>query len=137
MNAAMRGATRLAGDAAMDDHDAVRANRRRDFLLEIFERVAGLGENDDLAPQARDGVADDRIVEDRNQLTPLRILARLLQTERLVLQHLQVLDFGPQLVEVERGRRLVEDLLLGGLGFLARRFVDLVGVVARQVARAR
>ena len=56
--------------------------------------------------------------------------------KRLFLQHLQMLDLRPQLVEVERGRRLVEDLLLGGLGFLARRFVNLIGVVAWQVARA-
>ena len=73
------------------------ADGGRDLLLKVFQRVAGLGEDDDLAPQARDGVADDRIVEDRQQLTPFRVLARLLEAERLILKHLQVVDLGAQL----------------------------------------
>ena len=71
-------APRLARDAAVDDDDAVRANGRRDLLLKVFERVARLGEDDDLAPKAGGGVADDRVVQDRLQLPPLRVLARLL-----------------------------------------------------------
>ena len=45
------GAAGLAGYAAMDHHDGSRlADSRGDLLLQIFERVLRLGEDDDLAP---------------------------------------------------------------------------------------
>ena len=60
------GASRLARDAAMNDDYGRRApTRRHDLLLKIFQRVAGLSENHDFAPQTGSWIADDRIVEDR------------------------------------------------------------------------
>ena len=46
-------ASGLAGDAAMNHDDRWPiADARRDLLLQVFERVLRLGEDDDLAPQA-------------------------------------------------------------------------------------
>jgi hypothetical protein len=46
-----RGTAALTRDAAMDHHDRVGvAEPGGNLLREIFQRVLGLGENDDLAP---------------------------------------------------------------------------------------
>ena len=71
------GAARLAGDAAVDHDDGGGiADACHDLLLQIFERVPGLGEDDDLATKARGRIEHDRVVEDRLQLTPLGVLSR-------------------------------------------------------------
>ena len=108
--------------------------RRGDiFCCEIFERILGLGEDQDFPPQPRCRIEHDRFVEDRLQLAPFRVLAGQLQAQRAIFEVRQNGDFGFKFGERLRGGRLIEDLLFGRLGFLARGLVDLVGIVGRQI----
>ena len=128
------GAACLAGNAAMDHDDGSRlADPRGDLLLQIFERVLRLGEDHDLAPQARCGIEHDRLVEDRFKLSPFGVLPRQLQTKRPVLEILQDDDLGLQFGERCSRRRLIDDLLLSLLGFSSWYFVDVVGIIGRQM----
>ena len=73
------GAACLAGNAAMNhDHGCRLANPRCNLLLQIFERVLRLGEDDDLASQSRRGIQHQGLVEDRFQLPPFGVLPRQL-----------------------------------------------------------
>ena len=47
-----RGASRFAGDAAMDDDDAIRPDGGRNLLLKVFQGISRFSEDDDLAPEA-------------------------------------------------------------------------------------
>jgi hypothetical protein len=59
-------APRFAGNAAMhDDYGRGVAKPGGNFLLQVFERVLGLGEDQDFPPQASRWIEHDRFVKDR------------------------------------------------------------------------
>jgi hypothetical protein len=71
------GASRFSRDATVDYDDCCRiTDAAHDFLLQIIQRVLGLGEDQDFAPQTRNRIEDERIIEDRLQLAPFSILTR-------------------------------------------------------------
>ena len=59
-----------------------------------------------------------------------------MSAQRLVFEVLQDDDLGFEFAQGLGCGRLVEDLLFGGLGLLARRFVDFVRIVARKIGCA-
>ena len=81
-----RGLARLAGDAAVDlDHGLGAAEAGADLVGEVGERVARLGEDDQLAAVAG-GIGHQRLVEDALQLAPFGVGARAAERLGLLLE---------------------------------------------------
>ena len=76
-------------------------------LLQVFERVLGLGEDQDFPPQPGCWIEHDRFIKDRLQLTPLRVLPGKLQAQRASFEVGQNrylrLKFGERLLELVVG----------------------------------
>ena len=81
------------------------------------------------------GIEHDRLVEDRFELAPFGVLTGELQSERARLKIPEDDDLRFELGQRLRGRRLIDDLLLGFLGFLARRLVEIVRIIGRESRR--
>ena len=132
-----RGAPGFSCDAAVNhDHGSRVAKPGDNLLLQVFERVLGLGEDQDFPPQPGCRIEHDRFVEDRLQLAPLGVLPGKLQAQRASFEVRQNCDLGFEFGERLRGRRLIENLLLRPPLLRRRNFVDVVGVVGRQLWRS-
>ena len=153
----------FAAHAAVDDdHGLLAAKQRGDALFKIVERVAVLGEDDELLVRRRRWAAEscrrrrgrsglprygwrlpaapgEDFAEQAGQLAPLGVRAAAANGERERLQALQGLDLGLQLGDGAGGGRLVENLFLGGFDFVVRRVFEILDIlgVERRAAGAR
>ena len=85
-----------------------------DLVGEVGERVARLGEHDQLAPVAR-GIGHQRLVEDALQLAPLGVGARAAEHLGLSFELGQRRDLDLELGDGLRGGGAVDQLLLDRL----------------------
>ena len=148
----------LAADAAVDDDDGVRAAEEAgDAVVQIIERVAVLGEDDQLLMrrglrrrdragamgcegfrgaigprQARRG---EDFAEQAGEFGPLGIGAAAAHGERLGFERLERFDLAAQFGDGARRGGLVEDVLLGGGGFLVRGVLEVVEIIGGQAGR--
>ena len=128
----------LAGEAAVDlDHGLGAAEAGADLVGEVGERVARLGEDDQLAPVAC-GVGHQRLVEDALQLAPLGVGAGAAQRLGPLLEVGQDRDLGLELGDGLGGGGAVDQALLGGLDLVLGPVVEVleeVGPVGGELAR--
>ena len=125
----MKGLDRLASilppDTAVDDDDGLGpAEPRPDAVGQIVQRVARLGEDDQLAAVAV-AIGHQRVVEDIVELGPLGVGARPAQHRCLGFESAQRRNLCLQLGNGARGRRPIENGFLGRLGLVARCVLDL------------
>ena len=149
----------LAAHAAVDhDHGLLAAEQRGDAVLKIVQRVAVLGEDDELLVRrghgrrdragavgrsrfghaVGDGGGGEDLAQQACQFAPLGVLAAAADAERERFQAFQRLDLSLQLGDGARRGGLIEDLLLGGLDLVVRRIfqiLDVFGVQHRQRRR--
>ena len=128
VNALLRLAALLAAHPAVDrDHRLGAAQAASDPLFEIVQRVAVLGEDDELAAMAVGrrtslrGLAE--IDESSSHFGRCRSCGRCSASAS---RRLQRLDLGLQFGDGPRGRRLIDDLLLGLLDLVVGRVVEVV-----------
>ena len=120
------GLAHVARHAAMDDgHGLGFADALPDLAREIFERVARLGEDQELAALAGRLVDHRRLVEDFAELAPLGILARLAQSVSKLFEIAQDDQLGFQLGDRLGCRGAIRDLLLGLLQLGAAGLVEV------------
>ena len=146
----------FAADAAVnDDHGLLAPEQRGDAAHQVVERVAVLGEDDELLVRRRRGALDlaraircvrfshavgDRaggedFAEEACQLTPLGVGAAAANTEGECLQALQRLDLGPQLGDAASRRCLVENFFLGGFDLVVRRVFEVLDILGIEHGR--
>ena len=135
----------------MDDHHGLLATEQRgDALLQIIQRIAMLGEDDQLLMRGgcgrryragtirSDGLGD--LVRDRRgredgseqarQFAPLGIGSAATNRLGVAFQALQGFDLDAQLSDGACGGRLVEDLLLSDFDFVVGCFLKVLNVFA-------
>ena len=98
---------------------------------EIFERVAGLGEDDNLAARAALWIEYQRIIEDAVELAPLGIVSG---AAKYVRHSLETLQFGNLRLELGDGLRrccAVNKPILARFQFLAGRLLEVILVQGR------
>ena len=114
-----------AAHAAVDRLHRLRpAEQRPDPAREVVERVAVLGEHDQLAPLLAGSIRGERVVlEDRPQLRPLAIGLRRPDARSGLDQIAQFQQLGLELLDRPRRGRRVDQLLLDLLELLGRELV--------------
>ncbi len=136
----LRRAPLVARQPTMDRDDRLRPpEERADPLDEIVERVAVLGEDDELAPSAT-GIAHlGRLLEERRELGPLRVGAELPDLCGEGLELLEPFDLETELRDRAGGGGEIDRGLLGRLGLLGGRLVvvDLLDVGDRDRVELR
>ena len=142
----------FAAHAAVDDdHGLLAAEQRGDAGLKVVQRVAVLGEKNELlvwrgcGPRdlagaiwgdrfghtVSDGGGGEDLAQEACQLAPLGVRTAATDPERERLQAFQGLDLGLQLGDGACRSRLIEDLFLGGLDLVVGRvfqILDILGV---------
>ena len=131
-----RGPSPISRNPAVDHRDRAGLSRAvPDAAREIFERVAGLGEDHELAPGAGRtacGAGDQRIVEDPVELPPLGVLARPAERRRQRLQPAELRDLRFELGDGPRCGRAIDQPVLVSLPLLSGVvFVEVVFVERR------
>ena len=111
----------------MVDDGVGTAQHAGDLAVQVVQRVAVLGEDDELALPAG-GVVHLRVVlEEFGQLVPLAVLARGHDGLGLLLQPLEDADLGFELGDGFRGRGVVDQVLFEGLLLLGVQIVIVLG----------
>ncbi len=95
--------------AAVNGHDRiVAAQNASDLLMEVVQRVAVLGEDDQLALPPGGVSHFGCVLQDLRELVPFAVLARRDDTTSLLFQTLQNFDFRFQLVDRLGSRRIID-----------------------------
>ena len=131
------GAARLAGEPAVDlDHGFGAAEAGADLVGEVGERVARLGEDDELAAVAG-GIGHQWLVEDALQLAPFGVGARAAERLGLLLEATERSDLKLELRDRLGGRGAVDQSLLDRLDLVLRLLVEVLeelGAVGSELA---
>ena len=126
----LRLAALLAADAAVDgDHGLRPAEHDADLVDQVVERVAVLGEDDELAAVAVHVEHLAVVLQQARELLPLLVAAGDAHLVGELLQAGQRDDLVLQLLDGLRRRGLVDDLLLELLELLVGQVVELVEVL--------
>ena len=115
-----------AAHAAVDRLDGLGpAEQRADPAHEVVQRVAVLGEDDELAPPVRSVARDgERVVlEDRAQLRPLAVGVRCAHSRGGLDEVAQIEELGVELLDGARRGRRVDELILDVLELLGGELV--------------
>ena len=122
-----RGPSPIARHASVDDRDAFRLpGSVTNAPREVLERVARLGEDDDLPADVPPRVVHHGLGENAVELAPLGVLSRAPERLRHQLEPPELGDLRFELGDRLRGGRPVEEPLLMGLQLLAGGLFEVV-----------
>ena len=117
-------------DAAVNDDDGLgAADEGANPLGQVVQRVAMLGEDDELAAMPVGVEHLGVVLEQPGELVPFAVGAGLPDPECELLQVGQQVDFGPKFRNGPGRRRLIDDSLLGLLDLGVRGVVEVFDVV--------
>ena len=124
----------LAAHAAVNDDDGLRSPDQRPNLLgEIIQRVAMLGEDDELAAMARRRRTSRCCsARSRESSSHLRSVPDWRTRSAVRSKSCQLSDLGPQFGDGPGGGCLIDDPLLGLLNLRIRGVVEVFDVVGRE-----
>ena len=118
----------LPSDPAVDhDHRLGPAEASPDLPGKVLQRVAGFGEDDELAPIAA-GIGHQGMIEDARELEPFCVRAIAPQLPRPDFEALQRAELGFELGDGLRRRGVVQHSRLGSLDVLLGRIFKIVEV---------
>ena len=125
-------------DAAVDDDHGFRlADQGANPLRKVIQRVAVLGENDELAAMPMGVKHLGVVLQQSRKLVPFAVGAGLPDAKRDAFQVEQLGDFCPQFRDRAGRRCLVDNLFLGVFEFGIGGVVEVVEVVGNQGRQAR
>ena len=110
--------------------------KRPDSLGEVIQRVAMLGEDDELAAMPVGVEHLGVVLEKLRKLVPFAVGAGLPDAKRGSHQSRQLVDLGAKLGDGAGGGRLIDDLLFGVFELGVRCVVEVVDVVGRKCRQA-